>query len=63
MHVQLGLERQLETAEQELDSALERDPMFMPLLEQRLTVAAKRGGPELAAWNARIERVRALEKN
>lgn len=63
MHVQLGLDQHLELAERELDAALERDPLFIPLLEQRLSVAAKRGGPTAQDWAARLAHARTLAPN
>ncbi|MBI4348858.1 MAG: O-antigen ligase family protein [Elusimicrobia bacterium] len=54
MHVQLGMEAELAEAERELEKAIELDPMFLPLLEQRLLIAQRRGGPSVAEWARRV---------
>ncbi|MBI5200627.1 MAG: hypothetical protein HY925_03490 [Elusimicrobia bacterium] len=54
MRVQLGMEKELEIAEKELDRAIELDPMFLPLLEQRLLIARRRGGADVVEWTRRV---------
>ncbi|MBI4424147.1 MAG: O-antigen ligase family protein [Elusimicrobia bacterium] len=60
MHVQLGLDQHLALAEAELDAALERDPLFLPLLEHRLAVARRRGPEAAKPWAERLARARSV---
>ena len=60
IHVQLGFEQQLPLAEKEIDAALELDPLFQPLIEQRLAIAAKRGPAAAAPWIQRLKESKAL---